>query len=228
MQRSPISLDRPTSSAPVIVKSTGKQSDSGQFVNLSRIETDPEYRKRIRKHANIRAYLASPSRGQPEFEQVIDWAIGNGYGINDVPVLWSSLNLAQRYQTAEEIRAEFEKKGVAPEKLQKNTEQAMANARQLEVVSVLSALQLGSEDMNVVESFFELVPLRRRSETQNIMPRVPPIEGEAILTDEDWMSDERKTLAANYKGLPRSTDRRPDWRPPAPPASSNIIIFSDN
>ena len=213
--QNPISLGPAGLEFAATVGPTGKRSDSEKFVSLSQITTDTNYVKSlIRKHLSIRSYLASPANGHPEFEQVIDWLIGNGYSIEDTVIAWSALGVASSMQSIEDVRERMQRDGKSPEQIERSAEAILAASRQNDRAIIAAWMQIGKDEVDILDSFLALEPLRRQLSipVNRIMPEVPPVEGEAILTDEDWMTQARKDLVAQYRGPRRSTDPRPDWR----------------
>jgi hypothetical protein len=202
-----------------------KKSDSERFVSLSRLKEDPDYVKGlIRRHVSIKSYLASPLKGDSQFEGLIDWLLGNGYAIEDAVAAWYALAMASSMQTIDDVREQMRRDGRSPEKIERSAEAILAASNRGTRSTVAVWLQLGEAEGDVLDSFLSLVPDHpfRAGNAERFMPSIQPVEGEAILHDEDWMSFERKSLVAAYRGLRRSTDPRDDWRP-SPSPYSNLV-----
>ncbi len=203
-----------------------KKLDSEQFVSLSRMGTDTNYIKRlIRRHMSIKSYLASPLKGDPEFEQVIDWLIGNGYGVEDVAQAWHALVIPASGMTSiDQVREHLRQKGKSRDQIEKSAEKILSVHEQQKRRIVSHWLCLGSDEGEILDSFLRMAPEQptQRGPIDRFMPSTSPVEGERILRDEDWMSPDRKALAERYRGVRRSTDSRDEWRPSPSPLNEAL------
>jgi hypothetical protein len=193
-------------------------------VSMARVKEDHDYALRVGKHQIIKAYLASPLKGKAEFEPVLDWMIKNGYGIEDLQIIWpQAQGIAQHLLSRDEIEARLRKVS-GPDRSEAEIVAAAQRLWQRQEPLAKEELRfevgLHYDETEALESLW-----RYAKQVPNSLDRWGPFaeaeEGEPLLTDDDWMSPYRKQLKADYTGPERhsilSQVNSDGFRPPPSP-----------
>jgi hypothetical protein len=178
--------------------------DSDLFVSLDRLKThDEDYVLLIAKHPAAKSHLASPLKGTPEFEAVVDWVLGNGYGIEDVKTAWVYLNgivggIKPLEWFEETVRADH---------LNADPQSLFERSLQQRRKTLRMVMRLTEDEDDLLDSLWSIAPNppRKIGPATEYMPHIPLVDGEPILRDEDWMSLERRQIVQAYQGPRRST-----------------------
>lgn len=65
-----------------------------EIVDLKRADRDIAYKEGpVRRHTAVKRYLASPLKGDPTLESVIDFLLTNGFSIDDLSIAYVGLML---------------------------------------------------------------------------------------------------------------------------------------
>jgi hypothetical protein len=221
----PVAANRPAVDEQSLVATAQPPAKGRNYtethVNWERINTDHDYALRVGKHRVIKAYLASPLKGKAEFEPVLDWMIQHGYGIEDLQIIWTEAqSVVQNMQTYDEIEASLRK---TPGPKRPEAEIAFSARAFLyqqeplakEHLRLAAGLRYSEEEaLENLWIFAKQVP----HSLDRWGPWAEAEEGETLLTDDDWMSPQRKKLKAEYTGPERHSilsEANPDgFRPP--------------
>jgi hypothetical protein len=180
--------------------------DSEHFVSLKRARSDPQYAKGvIRHHNSIKRYLASPLKGDREFEQLINLLLETGFSIDDLLPAYVSLHLCGGPNPSSSA-TQLRNAGLSEERTRWIEQRARESARKARAMCIAHNLGL-ENDPEVLNLFLNVYPERSEhlGPASEFIPEVPMVDGEQLLTDDDWMSPERLRLRDGYRGPPRGT-----------------------
>lgn len=186
---------------------------AGELVDLDKAKSDPAYRERVYYHTAIKSYLASPLKGKPELEEILTFLLKDGFTIRDLHNAYVELHLPRSNPANRPgFRRELFERGFNEDQIEMRVAEVSAQAakRHRQIVQQSTGL-----DDGLLEDFMRLAPESPTSlrPSSTFMPSVEAEDGEPLLTDSDWMSDEHREAAAAYRGERRRLA-------PSPPAKA--------
>lgn len=189
---------------------------AGELVDLSRAESDSAYRERVYYHTAIKSYLASPLRGKPELEEVLTFLLQNGFSIRDLHNAYVVLHMPSFHPAKRpEFRREMFERGFDEDQIQVRVAQVSVESSRRNRQRVQQ--MTGLEDNRLLDAFMRLAPESPAplGPSSTFMPSMEAEDGEPLLTDSDWMSDEHRKAAAANRGERRRLAPSPPAQAPA-------------
>jgi hypothetical protein len=184
------------------------QDDSQEVVRLARAKVDVTYAEALERHRCIKAYLNSPLKGSPQVEDLFLFLLQNGFSIEDLDKAFFALRAPLgRPTNSPDLENSLMRQGVAIDRIPELAQwmRARNSLQRRQAVQMLT----GVNEEGLLVKLLEFAP--RDAATNEIAAlRVgPPVEGERLLKDEDWMTEEHRKAIAAYQGQPRKMFPKP-------------------
>jgi hypothetical protein len=168
-------------------------------VDLERIRSDEEYRHIVRHHQNIKSYLATPLRGTPLYESLLTILLENGYSLDVLHNLYHIIHASTKGP-----KGKIKNKIMGPNPITNNLGMA-ANKDMLKpldrFVGISITSMTGVRDEPTLEKLIRIAWTNQSPLEYNRL--LDPEQGERLLTDVDWMTEEQRRAAESYVGEPR-------------------------
>ncbi|MHC1762696.1 MAG: hypothetical protein AB9869_00105 [Verrucomicrobiia bacterium] len=186
-------------------------AETEEYVDLKRAEKDIAYQRGpLLRHTCIKQYLASPLKGDPTLESVIDFLLTNGFSIDDLQIAYVGLMLLDgQYPTLERMKFWYEKEGTPRELWEEQLERAREQHMEHAPRTVQSFT--GIDDPALVLELLSIAPGEGKplGPSRENIPLLEAVDGERLLTDADWMTERHRVAAAKGAGQPRRTMIKP-------------------
>jgi len=180
-----------------------REDNATEYVSLARINQEKEYLLKVKKSNAIRQYLEAPRRDDPQFQEVLNTLLENGYGIEHWATTCSLILAWQMpiYLTEMDLKAQ----GYQGEDLNAKLAEILNDKADFKSTLVEAGPRsTGIDDKELIASLME-IPLRT---TNNEAPfgygGMTTLEGDKIFTDDDWMTETHKAYRSRSK--PKTTD----------------------
>ncbi|MHC1763364.1 MAG: hypothetical protein AB9869_03515 [Verrucomicrobiia bacterium] len=199
-------------------------AEAEQYVDLKRAETDIAYRRGpLMRHKSIKEYLASPIKGTPLVDSVIDFLLVNGFSLDDLQIAYVGLMfLDADYPTREKFERMFA--DTTPEKRERWLKKAQE--RHWEFAPATLGMMAQTDDPVLIQELINLAPAEGKplGPARENIPILEPVDGERLLTDADWMTERHRAAAAKGAGQHRRTMVRPEFNTGPDPEAAKLAF----